>query len=73
MSVVEYRRGYESVDRESSVLDMPMRVMLAEKVTTWSTIRQMCQSATTFFPTLLLVAAVSVAFWRLLLWPISIF
>ena len=50
-----------------------MRVMLAEQVTTWSTISQMCQSATTFFPTLLLVAAVSVAFWRLLLWPIPIF
>ncbi len=73
MSVVEYRRGYESVERESSVLDMPMRVMLTEQATTWSTIRQMCQSATTFFPALLLVAAVSVAVWRLLLWPIPIF
>ena len=70
---MEYRRGYESVERESSVLDMPMRVILAEQVTPWSTIRQMCQSAATFFPTLLLVAAVSVAFWRLLLRPIPIF
>ncbi len=61
------------MERESRLLDMPMRVILAEKVTPWSTIRQMCRSATTFFPTLLLVAVVSVAFWRLLLWSIPIF
>ncbi len=61
------------MERESRLLDMPMRVMLAEKITTWSTIRQMFQSATTYLPTLLLVAAARVTFWHLLLWPIPIF